>query len=121
MPLLAFDDNSGLVPDVIRMSQAGVGDDTIIAYILHTSGRFDVTADDVIAMTQANVSPKVIRALIDESRNRIPPERPAEAQPGVMVPQVDRDPTPPWTAFYDPWWFMPRMYTPLPSTRPSTR
>lgn len=107
-PLLAFNDNKGLVDEVIRMSRARVADDTIIEYILHTSGKYYVSVDDVIAMRDAEVSSRVARVVIEESRAREP-----EAERTIAGP--DRNPTPPWTQFYDPWWFMPRMYKNLPS------
>jgi len=108
LPLCAFNDNKGLVDEVIRMSRAGVAEDAIIAYVVHTSGRFDVTADDIIAMRDANVPPRVIRVMIEESRVRTP-------DTGYEHASVrDHDPTPPWTQIYDPWWYMPRYYTPLP-------
>ncbi len=114
-PLPAFNDHKGLTAEVIRMSQAGVSDDAIIEYVRHTSGRFVITADDVIALKNAGVSAAVIRVMIDESESRGLPER-AGYSSRPPAPEIDRDPTPPWTAFYDPWWFMPRYYTPLPRT-----
>ncbi len=59
-----------LVDDVIRMSQAGVSEDTIISFVHNAGGRFDVSADDVIAMTNANVSKNVIKAVVDEAAAR---------------------------------------------------
>ncbi len=46
-----------LVDDVIRMSQAGVSEETIVSFVHNARGRFDVSADDVIAMT-TRTSPK---------------------------------------------------------------
>ncbi len=59
-----------LVDDVVRMSQAGVSEETIVSFVHNARGRFDVSADDVIAMTNANVSKSVIRAVVDESAAR---------------------------------------------------
>ena len=107
LPLFAFNDNKGLVSEVIRMSRAGVTEDAIVAYVVHTSGRFDVTVDDIIAMHDARVSPRVVRVMVEESRSRIPVnERPY----GLTSAGRDHDPTPAWTQFYDPWWYLPRYY-----------
>lgn len=105
-PLFAFNTNRRLVDEVIRMSRAGVADDAIVEYVVHANGRFDVTAGDVIAMTNAGVSSRVIRVMVNESGSRIVPQR-ASAE----------EPMPPYLNFYDPWWFLPRYYTNLPRTR----
>src|SRR5436309_6461353 len=42
-----------VVDDVIRMAQAGVGGDAIIGYVRNTREPFDVSGDDLIAMTHA--------------------------------------------------------------------
>jgi hypothetical protein len=61
-PLLAA--QTSLVDDVIRMSKVGVGDDAIIAFIQATRDRPAVTADDLIAMSEAGVSKAVIQAML---------------------------------------------------------
>lgn len=76
-PVFALDDANRsdrdrrtVVDDVIRMSQAGVSDDAIISFVAHTRERFDVTADDIIAMTSAHVSKEVVKAVVDEAADR---------------------------------------------------
>src|SRR5438128_3930254 len=98
-PLFAFEaKHRTVVEDVIRMSQAGVGDEAIIAFVVHTREPFTVTADDVIAMTNAQVSKDVIKAVVDE----------AEARKRVRRQEDDYIPF--YYQYYDPWWFMPRYY-----------
>jgi hypothetical protein len=70
-PVFAIQRTVVMVDEVIRMSKAGVGDDEIIAYIRKNDQAFDVTGDDVIAMTEANVSKAVIKEVIDESSARM--------------------------------------------------
>ena len=55
-----------LVDDVIRMSRAGVGDDTIVAFVNSLRDRPAMTADEVIAMKAAGVSDTVIRAMVSQ-------------------------------------------------------
>lgn len=105
-PLVAFHTNRRLVDEVIRMSQAGVADDAIVEFVVHTNGRFDVSSDDVIAMTSAGVSSRVIRVMVNESARRTVPQRASVEEP-----------MPPYLNFYDPWWFLPRYYTSLPRAR----
>src|SRR2546425_11286657 len=70
-PLFALDDPARtdrtdrnrrivIVDEVVRMSQAGVSDDAIISYVEKSREPFDVSADDIIAMTDAHVSKDVI-------------------------------------------------------------
>ena len=59
-----------IVDEVIRMSQAGVGDDAIISYIRNTRQPISVTADDLIALTNAHVSERVVKAVQDEATAR---------------------------------------------------
>lgn len=94
-----------VVDEVIRMSKAGVGDDEIVAYVKKTREPFDVSGDDVIAMTDARVSREVIKAVIDESSSRMRNERRA---------YVDRDDREYGRSrvyfYYDPFWFGSRVY-----------
>jgi hypothetical protein len=56
--------------DAIRLSQAKVSDDAIIAFVQAKREKVEVTAGDIIAMSQAGVSKTVIKAVIDESAAR---------------------------------------------------
>ena len=98
-----------VVSDVIKMSKAGVGDDEIIAFVHKTREPFDISGDDVIAMTDAAVSKAVIKAVIDEAasdrntRNR----RQTVYEPRVVAPYwYGYDPY--WYG-YDPFWYGPRV------------
>lgn len=112
VPALAFNDNKHLVDQVIRMWRSGVAEGTIIESVEKTAGVFDVSFDDVVAMRDAGVPRPIIRVLLEEAERRNGPE-----WQSVRNPHIDTDPTPPWTAFYDPWWFIPRYYTALPRSR----
>jgi len=67
-PLFAF--SRSVTEDVIRMTKAGVAEDTIIEFVHKTRGPIDLTADDIVAMKEAGASQKVIRAVVDEVDNR---------------------------------------------------
>ena len=95
-----------IIDDVIRMSQAGVADDAIIAYVRKYRDRFDVNADDVIALTDAHVSKDVVKFLVDEAgaqKNDRRDRQPARYYGGVYVD--------PWFYpgyYYDPFFYGPR-------------
>jgi hypothetical protein len=104
-PLFALDrTRRTIVDDVIRMSQAGVSDDAIIAFVVHTREDFEVTADDLIAMTNAHVSKEVVKAMLDEADARKNRRREAERDDDDYY-------FPYFYPYYDPWWFMPRYYS----------
>ena len=117
-PVFALDSNpqarrttANIVDEVIRMTQAGVADEEIVAYVHKTRDRFDVSADDIIAMTEAKVAKPVIHAVVDEAdvrngdRDRRVETR-TVVQPAVYVGS-------PWFwdpfYYYDPWWYQPRL------------
>ena len=96
-----------IIDDVIRMSQAGVADDAIIAYIRKYRDRFDVNADDVIALTDAHVSKDVVKYLVDDAaaqRN----DRSRDREPARFYGGVYFDPWYYPGYYYDPFFYGPR-------------
>ena len=118
VPLFAIDDQAKparLIDDVIRMTHAGVDEDTILRFVEKSDGKVDVSADDLIAMTDAKVSRKVIKAVLDEAdeRDGTPrSERRVVATPRYSYyypayyygPRYYYDPY----YYYDPFWYGPR-------------
>jgi len=70
VPLFAARRGTNIVDDVVRMQKAGVAEDEIIAFVHKGESRFDVNADDMIALHDAGVSRAVIKAILDESDAR---------------------------------------------------
>ena len=68
VPLFATQPQPTLVDDVIRMSKAGVPEESIITFIHKADGRFDVSANDMIAMTEAGVPKAVISQTSEDVR-----------------------------------------------------
>ncbi len=104
-----------MVDDVIRMSKAGVGDDEIIAFVQKSREPFDVTGDDVIAMTDAHVSRAVVKAVIDESSSRMRSERRVDDGDRTRTRTVYVSPyVSPWydpySYAYDPFYYRPGLY-----------
>ncbi len=53
------------VEDVVRLAQAGMSDDVILAQIRAKHQSFDLTADQLIQLKSAKVSERVIRVMLD--------------------------------------------------------
>ena len=53
---------------VIQMTQKGLGDDVIIARIKSSTTKFSLSDDDLAELKKANVSDKVVAAMIDSTR-----------------------------------------------------
>lgn len=110
-PLFALDRN--IVDDVIKMSKAGVATDSIIEFVQKTSEPFEVTADDMIAMKDANVPKPVVDAVLDASKSRSRDWR--EGRPPTTTTRVVVEPRYyPYYAYdpfyyYDPFWYQPRL------------
>jgi hypothetical protein len=86
-------DRSTVVDEVIRMSQAGVGDDEIISFIRKSRDNYVISADELIAMADAKVSRDVMKAVINEAADRRD-VRPSQRRVYVA----------PYGGWYDPWY-----------------
>lgn len=137
-PLFAVDSSQRptLVQDVIRMAQGGVSDQAIIAFVQNRRGTFTISADDMIAMSEAKVSKDVMSFVANgaapaeqavtgqpsseqpsdqnwrDRRSTEAEERTEEARQTtrtVVVPRVYISPWywDPW--YYDPFWYGPRL------------
>ena len=119
-PLLAL--KTTIVDDVIRMSRAGVAEQTILDFV-KAAPPSSLTADDVIAMKDAGVPKSVVDAMLamSEPATSAPGTTPpAEATPPDDQNRSDSGPIVslfwPWCpscdpAIVDPWWFMPQLDT----------
>src|ERR1051326_1090245 len=100
-----------LIADVIRMTNAGVSEDAILAFVRKSDERVDVTADDLIALTDAHVSKSVITAIIDVADDH-DGGRPRTRERVVVRPRSASSPyywgwNDPF--YYDPFWYGPRV------------
>lgn len=109
-----------LVDDVIRMYKSGVPEEAIIQFVQKADNRFDVSADDLIAMADAKVPRTIIKVVLDVSdvRNgrsdvhdsRGPAPSPSPATMALEEPDVYDYPWyggyPYWGyPYYDPYWY----------------
>jgi hypothetical protein len=70
------------VQDVLKLSQAGLGEDVILAQIKNTGATYNLNADQLIYLSKAGVSQNVIRALITGN----PAGAPTVPAPTVTAP-----------------------------------
>lgn len=98
-PLFAF--SRSVTSDVIRMTKAGVDEDTIIQFVKKTRGPIDLTGDDVVAMKEAGVTQKVIRTVVDEADGR---DRDHSDRRVVVVAPYAYPYGYPY-GYYDPFWY----------------
>jgi hypothetical protein len=113
LPAFAVSRTVVVVDDVIKMAKAGVGDDEIIAFVKKTPDAFDITGDDVIAMTDAKVSRAVIKFVIDESAARMRADArgtPTRRETTAVYVRPYYDPFYYGSyGYYDPFWYGPRL------------
>jgi len=100
-----------LIADVIRMTNAGVSEDAVLAFVRKSDERIDVSADDLIALTDAHVSKDVIKAIIDSADDH-DGGRPRTRERVVYQPRYVASPyyygwNDPF--YYDPFWYGPRL------------
>ena len=97
-----------LVDDIVRMSRAGVAEDSIVAFVQNTRGPIDLTADDLIVMTDAGLPKTLIKAVVDESAARNGQRydrRETGYAPSVQVYA-------PYYPYYAPYYYDPFFYGP---------
>jgi len=104
-PLFAVQRNA--VDEVIRMTRAGVSEDTMLAYIDKTDARIIVTGDDVIAMTEANVPKAVVKAVVDAAGARRDYRDRSYSGPRVVVSSPYY-----YSPYYSPYYYGSGFYGP---------
>jgi len=67
------------VPQVLQLSQAKVGDDTIIAYVRNSGNSYGLDADQILYLRQQGVSDNVITAMLSQPK-------PAPVAPVAILP-----------------------------------
>ena len=123
VPVFALDDNRDnrsanyerdrrtVIDDVIKMSQAGVSDDSIIRFVQQSRDRYVVNADTVLALNDAHVSKTVINALMDGAYDR--GDRRDSGNRTTVQERVYVQPYPYYNyGWYDPYWYDPFWYAP---------
>src|SRR5258708_36417811 len=86
--------------DVSRMYRSGVPEEAIVQFVQKTDGRFDVTADDLIAMADAKMPRTIIKAVLDESDIRSGREGVRDSRAASTTVVVER---PYYHSWADPW------------------
>ena len=62
--------------EVERLTQAGVNEGVVLAYINNEAGAFNLTADEVITLKNQGAAPEVISAMLEHDRELNSGERP---------------------------------------------
>ena len=112
------DRNVNIVDEVMRMWKSNVAEDDIIAYVHKADTHFTVSADDVIAMSDAKVPRTVIKAVLDEADYRGDRSRPVERRSTVYVAPsyyggyYGYGPGYYGPGYYDPFYYDPFFYGP---------
>jgi len=63
------------IDDIIKMARYDVGTDIVIRQIEVTRSRFELSTDDIVALTEAGVDDEVIEAMIDSGESYADPYR----------------------------------------------
>jgi hypothetical protein len=82
------------VAQILQLSQAKVGDDTIIAYIKNSGNSYGLNADQIIYLRQQGLSSAVLNAMLNQPHPGVLPAAPPAAPVVTTAP-------PPMPATYD--------------------
>ena len=84
-------ENSAAVNEVLKLKNAGVGEDTIVAYIQGKNINYDLSADSILALKDKGLTPVVVNAMLSSGMGVATPSGPdprlIAPQPQVPVPQ----------------------------------
>ena len=79
---------SGPAADVLKLTQAKVGDDTILAYIGNSRTSYTLSADQIIYLKQEGVSTAAINAMLTQPAASSSQPMAAVSQPTTPAPAV---------------------------------
>jgi hypothetical protein len=82
------------VQDVIKLSKAGLSDDTIIEQIRTKRQPFELSTDQLLQLKAAKVSERVIQVMINPDFNSAPTGAAAGAKPAVQSTASSQSPSP---------------------------
>jgi hypothetical protein len=88
MPMLPLDLSPGLA-EIIKLAQAHIGDDTILAYIQNSGQSYNPSADEILYLSDLGVSDKVVAALVNK-----PDAAPPAASAAALMPETPPAPAP---------------------------
>lgn len=94
--------------DILKLHQAGCGDDLILTYLGSKGATLALSADDVAALKTAGVSERVIGMVLKgpvpaPPREQAPPPPPLPTVNVRPTPVVIYQPAPVYYHHYDPW------------------
>lgn len=92
------DQLSAPAAQVLKLSQAGVGEDVLLAYIRGVTSPFHLTADNIIALKNDKISSLVLVAMLNHDA---PVSTPAPSTTSVSAPNPDPSAVP-GPSFYAP-------------------
>ena len=77
---------------IVKMFKAGLSEEVIINVVNLQPGKYSLSTDDLIALKNANVSPRVITAMMNKSQGApaasVPAPAPVETAPPANFPQL---------------------------------
>ena len=71
--------------EVIKLTQAHMADDVIVAYIKNSGGSFSLSANDILYLNSQGVSQPVISTLL-QAKPAVDPSQPSAVPPPVAPP-----------------------------------
>src|ERR1043166_8631396 len=91
-------DLSSNVAEVVRLSESGVGDEVVLAFIQNSKASYGLTANHVLYLRDMGLSSAVITAMMNHDgavRTQPPTEAPPPPAPPSNVPPAEAPLTPP--------------------------
>ena len=73
--------------DIKKLSQAGISDDVIIAFIRANGPVKTLSSDDVVELKAAGASDKVLGAILNPQPPKVEQAPPRREEPSVVIPQ----------------------------------
>src|ERR1051325_9672858 len=91
--------------EIVQLTQAGVGDDVLLAYVENSPASYKLEVDEILYLHDLGISAEVISALVRHGQSSPEPApglAGAPTQPSTAAAPVSTNPTPPAAAEVEP-------------------
>jgi hypothetical protein len=99
LPSWVYAGNSAAIEEILKLKQAGIEEQTIVAYIQNHNQSYNLTADDVLTLKEKGLSSTVLSAMLSSGPPQVAPSpapapAPVQSAPSAMTPQPQPAPMP---------------------------
>jgi hypothetical protein len=81
------------VAEVVKLAQSSIGEDVVVAYVKNAQARYNLSANDIVALKNAGLSSPVISAMLNHDQSLRNQPAPASYEQKVYAPAPANPPS----------------------------